>query len=350
MLVMVVIILPVLLMAVGWALDFGHVFVDKTRLQNAIDAAALSAAIYINKNPNETGNITNATAAGVATYTSFVGTSGNSELPATPPTFNYYSRFPTTTTIATGNKINGSTSTSTFVFVKVNASLNVVPAFLQILRPGNIAVPASATAGPVGSNCGYSPILLCANGCTNSADNTGCVNNFTPTLFNNVEVQSYGSQCEPSTVSAARCYELARMGNGMAGIVDAIIAPTTGCGTTMTSALENGLSEQSVQDSIDTSIIQPDQPLIVNYASYSGDGKRVVPVVVVNCAVINNPIIIANSCIFLNLKNRIPASHKGIYIQSLSSCPSNYTWNPTNAVLNGPYNIVLFKTLSSLDS
>ena len=52
----VVIALPVLLLVMGLALDFGHIFVNKTRLQNALDATALSAAIAINKDiNNDTG-------------------------------------------------------------------------------------------------------------------------------------------------------------------------------------------------------------------------------------------------------------------------------------------------------
>ena len=74
----VVIALPILLLAAGWALDFGHTFVNKTRLQNALDATALSAAITINRNiKNGTGP---ATDAGIATFDQFIAASGNNEL------------------------------------------------------------------------------------------------------------------------------------------------------------------------------------------------------------------------------------------------------------------------------
>ena len=54
--VLVAVVLPVLLFAMGWALDFGHVFVNKTRLQNALDATALSAAIAISSFSDDSGD------------------------------------------------------------------------------------------------------------------------------------------------------------------------------------------------------------------------------------------------------------------------------------------------------
>ena len=64
--------------AIGLATDSGHVLVNKTRLQNALDAAALSAAISVNGDPAH--NTANATTAGKATFDLFKGTTGNSEL------------------------------------------------------------------------------------------------------------------------------------------------------------------------------------------------------------------------------------------------------------------------------
>ena len=65
----VVIALPVLLLAAGWALDFGHTFVNKTRLQNALDATALSAAIALIRMSKKTQGA--ATDAGRETFDQF---------------------------------------------------------------------------------------------------------------------------------------------------------------------------------------------------------------------------------------------------------------------------------------
>lgn len=76
--VIVAMTLPILLVAMGWALDFGHVFVNKTRLQNALDATALSAAIAVNG--DITHNVAAATAKGKTTFILFKDAEGNAEL------------------------------------------------------------------------------------------------------------------------------------------------------------------------------------------------------------------------------------------------------------------------------
>ena len=55
--VLVAVAMGALILTAGWALDMGHTFLNKTRLQNAVDAAALAAA----KALDDTGNTALAT-------------------------------------------------------------------------------------------------------------------------------------------------------------------------------------------------------------------------------------------------------------------------------------------------
>ena len=57
--ILVAIAMGTLLLMAGWALDMGHTFLNKTRLQNSVDAAALAAA----KTLDDTGNTALATLA-----------------------------------------------------------------------------------------------------------------------------------------------------------------------------------------------------------------------------------------------------------------------------------------------
>ena len=76
-LVLVTVGMVALLLVAGLALDGGHIFLNKTRLQNTVDAAALSAA----KTLDETkGNTTEATAAAMAAFNSNAGAYGNAEM------------------------------------------------------------------------------------------------------------------------------------------------------------------------------------------------------------------------------------------------------------------------------
>ena len=157
---LVVIALPVLLLAAGWALDFGHTFVNKTRLQNALDATALSAAIAINK--DVTKNTTNARNAGIATFNQFKASSGNNEMSGLNGgalVFDY------SRTLKPWVSFNP-TATDPFAFVRVTSTnmLNVTPVLIRILNQfsNNIPVPAIATAGPVGQNCSLTPFVMCA--------------------------------------------------------------------------------------------------------------------------------------------------------------------------------------------
>ena len=74
--VLITIAMLVLILMAGLALDVGHMMVNKTRLQNAVDAAALSAA----KTLDETSSTSLATAAALQALGLDANDPGNQEL------------------------------------------------------------------------------------------------------------------------------------------------------------------------------------------------------------------------------------------------------------------------------
>ena len=75
-LILVVVGMVALLGIVGLALDSGHAMLNKTRLQNTVDAAALAAA----KTLDQTADVALAEAAAVAMFAMNAGNAGNREI------------------------------------------------------------------------------------------------------------------------------------------------------------------------------------------------------------------------------------------------------------------------------
>lgn len=170
--VLVVIAMGALVLTAGLALDTGHAFLNKTRLQNTVDAAALAAA----KTLDETGNTALATAEALQAFGNNANAAGNRELS------NAY---------ASGNGsiqvvVEYSDTLPPFnpgapdgPYVRVRATGFVLPAWLA--RVGGIfqkTIVASAVAGPrtlnVGSTvCNLAPMMVCGDSAAGAAGNWG---------------------------------------------------------------------------------------------------------------------------------------------------------------------------------
>lgn len=170
--VLVAIAISALILAAGLALDTGHAFLNKTRLQNTVDAAALAAAMTL----DETGNTALSTAEAVDAFGNNARASGNRELAAAygsgngsiQVTVEYSDTLPPFNPGAP----NGP-------YVRVRATGFVMPAWLA--RVGGIfqkTVSATAVAGPrtlnVGSTvCNLAPMMVCGNQAAGAAGNWG---------------------------------------------------------------------------------------------------------------------------------------------------------------------------------
>jgi Flp pilus assembly protein TadG len=158
--VLVAIAMGALILMAGLALDMGHAFLNKTKLQNSVDAAALAAA----KTLDDTGSTTLATAEALNAFRNNAAATGNRELSTAygggsgglQVTVEYSATLPP---FAAG-AANGP-------YVRVRATGFVMPAWLT--RVGGIfqkTVAATAVAGPrtlnVGSTvCNVAPMMVC---------------------------------------------------------------------------------------------------------------------------------------------------------------------------------------------
>lgn len=160
--VLVAIAMGALIMMAGLALDMGHAFLNKTRLQNTADAAALAAA----KTLDDTGNTALATAEALQAFGNNASATGNGELDdayasgagSIQVTVEYSATLPPFTPGAPEGP-----------YVRVRATGFVMPAWL--VRVGGIfqkTVAATAVAGPrtlnVGSTvCNVAPMMVCGD-------------------------------------------------------------------------------------------------------------------------------------------------------------------------------------------
>ncbi|WP_157995318.1 TadE/TadG family type IV pilus assembly protein [Peristeroidobacter soli] len=160
--ILVAIAMGALLVTAGLALDMGHTFLNKTRLQNAVDAAALAAA----KTLDDTGSITLATDEAVDAFRNNAAATGNREVSTAygngagslRVTVDYSATLPPFATGAPSGP-----------YVRVRATGFVMPAWL--VRVGGIfqkTVAAAAVAGPrtlnVGSTvCNVAPMMVCGD-------------------------------------------------------------------------------------------------------------------------------------------------------------------------------------------
>ncbi len=157
-LVLIAISMVVLILMAGLALDIGHMMLDKARLQNAVDAAALSAA----KTLDETSNTALATAAALQALGLDANTAGNNELGATydngnlQVTVQYSSTLPPFTPGSAAGP-----------YVRVIATHFAFPTILlEVANFNQLSVSASAVAGPsptINTACNIAPIMACGD-------------------------------------------------------------------------------------------------------------------------------------------------------------------------------------------
>jgi len=174
-LVLVAVAMLALLAMAGLALDGGHLLLNKTRLQNAVDAAALSAARTIADYPKDTAVATlhaAAEASALAAFLSNLGLEDNGELN------DAYAGGGTPLQVQFSTTLNPFVDSATALpYVRVIAQdLPLDVWFLQVVGYTDKQVSASAVAGPIVLNantCDILPILACGcdSGGTHTPDN-----------------------------------------------------------------------------------------------------------------------------------------------------------------------------------
>jgi len=168
-LILVVVGMVALLLVAGLALDGGHVFLNKTRLQNTADAAALSAA----KSLDETsGNTAEATSAALVAFGNNAAAAGNAEMSRAyaggTGDLSVTVEYSATLRPFTPGAPNGP-------YVRVIARGFSMPAWLVTLAGINEkTVAATAVAGPSPTLdqqvCNLAPMMVCGDPSRNPAD------------------------------------------------------------------------------------------------------------------------------------------------------------------------------------
>ena len=159
-----------LLAVAGLALDGGNLFLNKSKLQNAIDASALSAGAALN---NVGGNYQKARDSAIARFKTVIATPGNEAL------LDAYNRNEISLTVSTSPTLSpftGSNADDDW-YVRVAASaMQLDSFFLRVIGIDTLSVPATAVAGrtPVGvvdpgggddvnPICGVVPMMVCGD-------------------------------------------------------------------------------------------------------------------------------------------------------------------------------------------
>jgi hypothetical protein len=164
---LVAISLAVLIGMAGLALDLGHAYVNKTRLQNALDAAALSGAYTL----NITRDTAQASASARDTFDRDIGGSGNQELDAAGSGSDL--------TVEFSDILFNPADADAPQFVRVRLTNFILPTWFVHVLPGvsnTLTVGASAVAGatPIGNGqiCNIAPMMPCGD--PNKAPSAGC--------------------------------------------------------------------------------------------------------------------------------------------------------------------------------
>lgn len=157
-LILVVVGMIAMLAMVGLALDGGHAMLSKTRLQNAVDAAALSAA----KELDLAGDTVLARNAAVLTFAANGSAQGNSELGAA------YADSTIDLEVQFSQTLNPFVpGTSPPEYVRVRARNFRLPVwFASIVGVTEKVVAATAVAGPsptINTACNIAPMMVCGD-------------------------------------------------------------------------------------------------------------------------------------------------------------------------------------------
>ncbi len=148
--------LVAMLAIAGLALDGSHAFVNKTRIQNTTDAAALAAAKVYDQN----ADIFLSTAAANSVFGINTNGSGNFEMDSA------YDAGDISVVVQYSQTLNPFTSSGIGPYVRVIATgFSVATSLSAVIGISSIPVTASAVAGPspaIDSACNIAPLVVCA--------------------------------------------------------------------------------------------------------------------------------------------------------------------------------------------
>ncbi|WP_182026929.1 TadE/TadG family type IV pilus assembly protein [Vibrio rotiferianus] len=158
-LVLVSMLMLFILAMAAFAIDINHQILNKARLQNAVDSAALAGAVVA----DDTLDVTQAETAAIAMLNSFAAASGNSEMTFTS------SNSAVTFSADRQSWVNAASFTlpaDEDIYVRVAVTEMPLTQYLSYIFSGNKNVSASAVAGrsaAIAYTCNITPIAVCGD-------------------------------------------------------------------------------------------------------------------------------------------------------------------------------------------
>jgi len=385
---------------IGFAIDTGHILVNKTRLQNALDATALSAAITLNGPSNNSK--AESVAAGIETFEAFKALQGNNELAGVTLT---EANFLFSDNVS--QFLSGVGGTPNFVRVSSNA-LQVNSFFIQVItKNASESVGAISTAGPMGENCNIVPFVLCAGDLDPDTENIQMDKNCQDDTNGDGFKDCYGynlneefgihkredcskvpaaeyDACIATNVEAGN-FELLAVADSasgsdirdsIAGEIDACTASEAELGLApgfKVGPVSQGIDLRISRDTVTTAYSAEEyfNPLHNAEDAYIEDQKtpdnlggikdlRIMAIPIGNCddiqagrtsikAATDTEESVARMCVLAKRPPEKPPENT-IFIEILETCSGFGKTDPNNPVIYGPFKIVLFKSENSKDS
>ncbi|HEY8037127.1 MAG TPA: pilus assembly protein TadG-related protein [Methylobacter sp.] len=374
--------LGALLAMTGLALDMGHLYLNRTRLQNAVDAAAMSGAKTLNELGNNAAAQSAATTDARTAFQNNATASGNSDLLNIANT-NVNVQFS-----ATLNPFVAGGANPRYIRVAVAAANFTWPTWLiRILGAGfaNSSVGGSAVAGPM-SVCPNNILPMIA--CTDDA-HAGSPPNFGYVVGNDYTLKVPAGNNSNSPVGPGNFQLLSlNCGNGANCVRDNLAGAfnnglCTGTNSTAVTQPGNldGPTKQGLNSRldcpggcgpVDTSMYPPDiyTDIPITYNQYQTaladpstafnprgvPGRRILTVPFANCTGIaqgrSDITILGLGCFFMTDKVQQGGNNNSVNSEYVSACPSSGgSLSYSNSQI-GPWTIILYKdyTLGVSDS
>ncbi|WP_158124349.1 pilus assembly protein TadG-related protein [Vibrio fluvialis] len=213
--VIVTIALLLLIAVAAFAIDINHALMNRTKLQNSVDAAALAAAVVLDKDGTEA----QADAMARATLTKMSTSAGNSELVFdVSDTANIQVQFSNDPIIFPASTYSSSPDADRYVRVVVN-ELDLESFFFAKVMGVTKRLSASAVAGPSpgGNACNIVPMAVC------EGDDAG-TNGYDAGVVYALKI---ADQSDPTMGSGN--FQLLDFGSGASTVRDALAGGYEGC-------------------------------------------------------------------------------------------------------------------------
>ncbi|MBZ2208551.1 pilus assembly protein TadG-related protein [Massilia soli] len=187
--IIVALSLAVLVGFAGLVLDLGHLFVNKTELQNAADACALAAANQLvcdpSAGPCPAGFLQDAEAAGTFVAARNASDFQSDAVAIAPADVRFHTAIGPNSSYL--SRANGANPASKFAMC-IARSGPIAPWFMRVLSagvPGRVEAQAVATLAPGQTACNSSPIGVCAKSLSPPDYGYGTVGEWIVSRFNN---------------------------------------------------------------------------------------------------------------------------------------------------------------------